>query len=154
MNADEMFRALVLDSLSVVGLQAQMQQGPEARGVECHAHVEFQLTPAAVEGAQPPQFTLQTRLTCVGTPVRAPQRPKLFELEIRAVATYRQVAAGAISAGDFATHHTVFARHLFPALSLRAQALLQDLGMQNIRLPVDLPQQPAPAAEAGPVVLN
>lgn len=149
-----MFRTLTLDSLSVTGLQAQLQQGADTRGVECHAHVEFQLTPNALEGSAPPQFTLQTRLTCTGTPVRAPQRPKLFEIEIRAVAVYRQIASGTISAGDFATHHTVFARHLFPALSLRCQALLHDLGMQNIRLPVDLPQQPQQAAEQGPVVLN
>lgn len=153
MNADEMFRALTLESLSVTGLQAQAQQGPEARGVECHAHVEFQLTPSLAEGAQPPLFVLQIRLGCVGTPVRGPNRQKLFDLEIRALAHYRQVAPGAISANDFATHHTVFARHLFAALSLRAQALLADLGMQNIRLPLDLPQQAAPT-DAAPVVLN
>lgn len=153
MNADEMFRSLTLESISITGLQAQLQQGVEARGVECHAHVEFQLTPNQVEGAQPMLFVLQTRLSCVGTPLRGSNRSKLFDLEIRASANYRQVGAGAIAVGDFATHHTVFARHLFAALSLRAQSLLQDLGMQNIRLPLDLPQELS-AAQQGPVVLN
>jgi hypothetical protein len=153
MTADEMFRALTLEGLSIHGLKAEMHQTGDARGVECTAHVEFQLTPSAVEGSSPPQFALQTRLTCAGTPVRG-NRARLFDLEIRAVATYRQIASGSLSANDFAIHHTVFARHLFPAMSLRAQALLHDLGMQNIRLPVDLPQQPDPRAEQGPVVLN
>lgn len=153
MTSDELFRNLTLESLSLTAIQAQLQ-GNEARSTECNAHVEFQLTPSAVEGSMPPQFALQTRLTCVGTPVRAPQPQKLFDLEIRALAIYRQVGGEALNAADFATHHTVLARQLFPVLSARAQGLLQELGLHSIRLPLDLPQQLNQNPAPGTVVLN
>ncbi|MCB1601341.1 MAG: hypothetical protein KDI66_15090 [Xanthomonadales bacterium] len=154
MTADELFRWLTLENLSLTGMQAALH-GNEARTTECNAHVEFQLTPSAVEGTVPPQFALQTRLTCVGTPVRGVPGTKLFDLEIRAVALYRQIGGESLNATDFATHHTVLARQLFPVLSIRAQTLLQDLGLHNIRLPMDLPQQlNQNPPTAGPVVLN
>ncbi len=154
MTAEELFRLLTLENLSLTGLQAQLQQGVEVRNVECNAHVEFQLTPTLIEGSSPPQFALQIRLTCVGTPIRGAQRSKLFDLEIRAVAMYRQVGGEALNATDFASHHAICARQLFPALSARAQGLLADLGLQNIRLPLDLPRQLSANADQGPVVLN
>lgn len=154
MTADELFRQLTLESLSLTSLQAQLQPGQEARNVECNAHVELQLTPTIVEGANPPQFALQVRLTCIGTPIRGAQRNKLFDLEIRAVALYRQVSGEALSAALFATHHAMCARQLFPVLSTRAQGLLSELGLTSIRLPLDLPQQLSPSSNQGPVVLN
>lgn len=154
MTADELFRQLTLDSLSFTSLQAQLLQGQEMRNVECNAHVELQLTPNAVEGSNPPQFALQIRLTCVGTPSRGVQRNRLFDLEIRALAIYRQISGEAFGAAVFAANHAVCARQLFPALSSRAQGLLSDLGLTSIRLPIDLPQQMAPSENQGPVVLN
>jgi hypothetical protein len=154
MTSDELFRQLTLESLSITSLQAQLLQGQEMRNVECNAHVELQLTPSVVEGANPPQFALQIRLTCIGTPTRGVQRNRLFDLEIRALAMYRQVAGEAFGAAVFAANHAVCARQLFPALAARAQALLSDLGLTSIRLPLDLPQQLAPAGNHGPVVLN
>jgi hypothetical protein len=154
MTADELFRQLTLESLSITSLQAQLLQGQEMRNVECNAHVELQLTPSAVEGAHPPQFALQVRLTCVGTPTRGVQRNRLFDLEIRALAMYRQVAGEVFGAAVFAANHAVCARQLFPALVARAQGLLSDLGMTSIRLPLDLPQQLTPTENQGPVVLN
>lgn len=154
MTAEELFRLLTLESLSFTGLQAQLQQGVEVRNVECNAHVEFQLTPTAVEGSTPPQFALQIRLTCVGTPVRTTQRSKLFDLEIRAVAIYRQIGGELLTPTDFASHHAICARQLFPTLAGRAQVLLADLGLQNIRLPLDLPRELSASADQGPVVLN
>jgi hypothetical protein len=154
MTADELFRLLTLESLSFTSMQAQLLQGQEMRNVECNAHVELQLTPTAVEGANPPQFALQIRLTCVGTPTRGVQRSRLFDLEIRALAIYRQVAGETLGASTFATNHAVCARQLFPALATRAQGLLSDLGLTSIRLPLDLPQQMAPTENQGPVVLN
>ena len=154
MTADELFRQLILESLSLTSLQAQLQPGQDVRNVECNAHVELQLTPTVVEGATPPQFALQIRLTCIGTPIRGVNRNKLFDLEIRAVAIYRQVSGEALSAAQFATHHAMCARQLFPALASRAQGLLSDLGLTSIRLPLDLPQQLTPSENQGPVVLN
>lgn len=154
MTADELFRLLTLETMSTTALQAQLQPGNDVRNVECNAHVEFQLTPSAIEGSNPAQFALQVRLTCIGTPLRNVQRNKLFDLEIRGVAIYRQVAGDTLAAADFASNHTVFARQLFPILAVRAQALLQELGLANIRLPLDLPQQLSASAEQGPVVLN
>lgn len=154
MTSDELFRSLTLESLSITSLQAQLLQGQEMRNVECHAHVELQLTPTAVEGAIPPQFALQIRLTCVGTPTRGVQRNRLFDLEIRALAMYRQVAGEALGVATFAANHAACARQLFPALASRAQGLLADLGLTSIRLPLDLPQQMTPTENHGPVVLN
>ncbi len=153
MSAEELFRLLTLESFSMSMLQAQLHQGNEARTAECNAHVEFQLTPTHIEGSAPAQFALQVRLSCVGTPVRGTPRNKLFELELRATALYRQHAGEALQPNDFATHHTIFARQLFPTLVTRAQAMLQELGLYTIRLPLDLPQQLTPANQ-GPVVLN
>lgn len=153
MNSDELFRCLTLESLSYTSLQAQLHAN-EARNIECNAHVEFQLTPSAVEGSMPPQFALQTRLTCIGTAMRGAPGNKLFELEIRALGLYRQIFGEVYSATDFATHHTVLARQLFPVLSARAQRLLQDLGLHSIRLPMDLPQQLNQNTAHGSVVLN
>ena len=154
MTADELFRQLMLESLSLTSLQAQLQPGQDVRNVECNAHVELQLTPTVVEGANPPQFALQIRLTCIGTPIRGAHRNKLFDLEIRAVAIYRQVGAEVLTAAVFAAHHAMCARQLFPALASRAQGLLADLGLSNIRLPLDLPQQLTTSENQGPVVLN
>lgn len=140
MTPDELFRALSLESLSTTALQAQIPPGSDARGVECNAHVEFQLTPSAVDGANPPQFALQIRFSCHGTPMRGASRNRLFELEIKALALYRQTGA-TISLAEFTANHTVMARQLFPTLAGRAQDLLDRLGLHTIRLPLDLPQE-------------
>lgn len=148
MTADEMYRALSLESLSYTAVQAQLPAGSDARTTECNAHVEFQLTPSGVEGSAPPQYALQIRFSCTGTPLRGPARTRLFEIELKALAIYRQTGAG-VTLADFSGNHTVLARQLFPALAGRAQDLLERLGLHTIRLPLDLPQEiSAPAAGA------
>ena len=154
MTADELFRSLSLDSMSISGLQAQLTQGVAVRDTECNAHVEFQLTPSAVEGANPAQFALHIRLTCNGTPMRATNKTKLFELEIKALAIYRISGADSVSFGDFGANHTVFARQMFPALAQRAHGLLEQLGLHSIRLPLDLPHEINTGQSNAPLVLN
>lgn len=153
MTADEVYRNLALEGLTVTSLSAQAHQYP-ARDTECNAHVEFQLTPSAVEGAIPPQFALLVRLSCHGTPARldfGKRGERLFELELRAQATYRQTGSDTIVLSDFTTHHTIFARQLFPALVFRAQELLERLGLSAIRLPLDLPQEVSRSVPGPPV---
>ncbi len=155
MTPDELFRMLSLDSISVSALQAQLTPGVNVRDTECNAHVEFQLTPSAVENVSPPQFALQIRLSCNGTPLRGNTKQRLFDLEIKALAVYRQSTAEMVALSDFSANHTVFARQVFPALALRAQALLEQLGLHNIRLPVDLPHDLGNSGQTTtPVVLN
>ena len=154
MTADELFRMLSLDSISISGLQAQLTQGSNVRDTECNAHVEFQLTPSAVDGANPPQFALHIRLSCNGTPMRATNKTKLFELEIKALAIYRMSGSDSVSVADFSANHTVFARRVFPALAQRAQMLLEQLGLHSIRLPLDLPHEINAGQNSAPLVLN
>ncbi len=154
MTPDELFRMLSLDSLSISSVQAHLMQGGVVRDTECNAHVEFQLTPSAVDGANPPQFALQIRLSCNGTPVRGANKARLFELEIKALAIYRQTSADQVPLNDFSANHTVFARQVFPALAMRAQALLEQLGLHSIRLPLDLPHEVNGGQGSAPVVLN
>lgn len=153
MTADEMFRALSLESLSYTGVQAQIPPGTDARNTECNAHVEFQLTPSAVEGASPPQYALQIRFSCTGTPLRGSARQRLFEIELKALAIYRQ-SSGGVTLAEFSSHHTILARQLFPALAGRAQDLLERLGLHTIRLPLDLPQEIAAPAGGVTGTLN
>lgn len=143
MSADAVYRNLSLESLSVSALNAQLRSAV-GHQPECNAHVEFQLTPTAVEGAIPAQFALQIRLSCHGTPLRMDfnnRGDRLFELELRATAIYRQLGPESVSMADFTSWHTCFARQLFPALIFRAQELLERLGLPGIRLPLDLPQE-------------
>ena len=154
MTPDELFRMLSLDSLSMSSVQAHLTQGGVKRDTECNAHVEFQLTPSAVDGANPPQFALQIRLSCNGTPVRNASKGRLFELEIKALAIYRQTSADPVPLNDFSANHTVFARQVFPALAMRAQALLEQLGLHSIRLPLDLPHEVNGVQGSAPIVLN
>lgn len=153
MTPDELYRALSLESLSTTSLQAQIPSGVDPRNTECNAHVEFQLTPNGVEGATPPQYALQIRLTCTGTPARGNPRTRLFELEIKALALYRQTGI-AVSLNDFTSNHTVLARQLFPLLASRAQDLLERLGLHAIRLPLDLPQEMSVPQGAVSATLN
>lgn len=155
MSPEELFRALTLESLSTTSLRAEIPTGSDPRAAsECHAHVEFQLTPSTVEGSQPPQFALHIRLGCIGTPLRAGQRTqRLFEIEIKSTAIYRQGGLS-VSLADFGGHHTAFARQLFPALVSRAQDLLDRLGLHAVRLPLDLPQEVSQPAEVATGVLN
>lgn len=154
MTPDELFRMLSLDSLNFSSFQAHITQGGSLRDIECNAHVEFQLTPSTVDGANPPQFALHIRLTCNGTPVRDPSKTRLFELEIKSLAIYRQTGADSVSINDFSANHTVFARQVFPVLAMRAQALLEQLGLHSIRLPLDLPHEVNAGQNSAPLVLN
>ena len=113
------------------------------------------MTPSAVENAAPAQFALHIRLSCNGTPIRGNTKTRLFDLEIKALAIYRQATTEPVSLSDFSANHTVFARQVFPALALRAQSLLEQLGLHNIRLPVDLPHDLNNSGQTTtPVVLN
>jgi hypothetical protein len=155
MSPEFLFRALTLESLTTSSLRAEIPTGSDPRAAaECHAHVEFQLTPSAVEGSQPPQFALHVRLGCVGTPLRPGQRTqRLFEIEIKSTAIYRQ-SGPAVSLADFGAHHTAFARQLFPVLASRAQDLLDRLGLHAVRLPLDLPQEISQSPEVATGALN
>lgn len=138
----------------MLGVRAEVPDDLRLRELESHAHVELQLTPSGVEGNAQYQFALRIRLLCTGTAAKAKVSSKLFEIELKAYAFYRQVALGQIPLEEFTANHTVFARQLFPALASRAQSLLDMLGLANIRIPLDLPPQPVQMEPPANVRLN
>lgn len=142
MSTESVYRNLVLEALQLQKVQAEVLVA-NARETPCHAHIEFQLTPMPIEGGSATQAALRVRLMCHGTPHHDAQQ-RLFQLEVGGIAWFR-AQHDAIDFSQFSEVHTVFARQLFPSFVLRAQGLLQDLGLVQIRLPIDLPQQPLPS---------
>jgi hypothetical protein len=147
MTANDLYHSLQLEALTLQGVRAEVTDDGRLREMECNAHVELQLTPLTVDQRANYQFALKIKLSCTGTPAKIQSNARVFDLELRALALYRQASMAPVSVEQFSADHTVFARQLFPALAMRAQALLDSLGMSNIRIPVDLPPQPV-AVEA------
>ncbi len=154
MSPLDLYHSLQLESLLMLGVRAEVPDDLRLRELESHAHVELQLTPSGVEGNAQYQFALRIRLLCTGTAAKVKVSSKLFEIELKAYAFYRQVALGQIPLEEFTANHTVFARQLFPALASRAQSLLDMLGLANIRIPLDLPPQPVQMEPPANVRLN
>jgi hypothetical protein len=138
----------LLEYFSLAGYQVVKIGGELFRQVpqseHCQARVELNLTPQAPDGpAQfPGGFVIAVRFGVLGLPPFGAEDERLFALEVILNAAYRQELGAPIEFHEFQQHHTSLARQLFPLLQSHARQLLDTLGLQQVRLPIDLFTRP------------
>jgi len=111
---------------------------------QCQARVELNMTPQPPDGpgAFPGGFVVAVRYGVLGTPPFGRDDERYFGLEVIVNAAYRQELGEPISFAAFQEHHTSLTRQLFPLLYSYAQRALGELGLCQIRLPLDIFPRP------------
>ncbi len=104
----------------------------------CQARIELKFTPQMPNDPSKTQGQLlQVRLSVVGLPQSGREDERFFTLEILINAHYRP--QGTDPGFDiFNRAHTSLTRQLLPLLQRRAVALLMEVGLNQIHLPMDL----------------
>lgn len=104
----------------------------------CQARIELKFTPQVPNGPAKNQGQLlQVRLSVLGLPQSGREEERFFTLEILINAHYRP--QGTDPGFDiFNRAHTSLTRQLLPLLQRRAVALLTEVGLHQIHLPIDL----------------
>jgi hypothetical protein len=125
---------------------------PARPNEQTDARVELKLSPLqpSVPNDLPPGVcVMQARLHVLGIPPGEPETQRLFEVDIAFNALYqpntdaRGKPLAELSFQTFCDAHGSLTRQLLPMLERRASALLAELGLHHIRLPMDLSQPKA-----------
>lgn len=104
----------------------------------CQARIELKFTPQVPNDASKNQGQmLQVKLSVVGLPQSGREEERFFILEILINALYRPQGTDP-GFEIFNRAHTSLTRQLLPLLQRRAVALLTEVGLHQIHLPIDL----------------
>lgn len=137
----------LLDTFALRHTQISKIQGelldtvPADRNLQ--AKVELNLTPRktrAGDNEEQPAFQVSATLSCDGG-VEGEDK-KVFKLQIVMHAVYHQLHGPAINFETFSKHHTTLNRQIYPLINQHLRNLLQQLGLEQVRLPFDLIETP------------
>jgi len=104
----------------------------------CQARIELKFTPQVLnDPARAQGQMLQVKLSVVGLPQTGREDERYFTLEILINAHYRPQGTDP-GFEIFNRAHTSLTRQLLPLLQRRAMALLTEVGLHQIHLPIDL----------------
>lgn len=149
----DLLKQLVMAEARLVRLSAELVRQPDA-SQELSTKIEFKLVPLQPEAADEqhaaqakPTHQLQARLSCKGANVSKAASEPVFSVECMMQMSYRQVLGPALAFDEFKAHHMSLSRQIYPLLIQQAQPLLAQLGLQQVRLPMDMLQLKASAAE-------
>ncbi len=137
----ELINQLVLGEMRVVKLAAEAKRTVDPQR-ELNTHVEVKLTPLQVE--QEATFVVRAQLVCNGTQTKPDPESNadatVFSIDCLLQLTYRQVRGAQIDFGQFQSSHMQLNRQIYPLLIAQVQPLLSQLGLHQVRLPVDMLQ--------------
>lgn len=138
----------ILQHVQLTLLKAEVLQLVKDQG-QREAKVELQLTPRLLQadsGEELPAYQVSARLSCCSGS-RGKEEP-LFTAEVRLEAVYRQVSGEALDIAEFTAHHGSLTRQIYPLLQQELRALMNRMGLEQVRLPFDVAAQPdSPDAE-------
>ncbi len=112
------------------------------------AKVELKLTPREMPTDQGVhQFQVTARMLCRGSREADTSDKPLFTIELVMQAVYRQFTGEPLSFEVFSQNHGSLTRQLYPLMHHQLQPVFKQFGLDQVRLPYDLfnqPQEPAP----------
>jgi hypothetical protein len=108
------------------------------------AKVELKLTPREMPGEhEVPQYQVTARMVCRGNREADNSEKPLFTIELVLQAVYRQLQGEPMSFQVFSQHHGSLTRQLYPLIHHQLQPVFKQFGLDQVRLPYDLVNQPA-----------
>jgi len=119
-------------------LRAELHQAVDARA-PIQAQVELNLAPAqlqAVAAGSLPTYQVTATLSCSGR-AQSDER-ELFTLKLVMQMAYRQIQGDPMPFEAFQQQHSGLARQIYPLLHHQLRPVLQQLGLDQVRLPYDL----------------
>jgi hypothetical protein len=103
----------------------------------CQARIELKFTPQPTDPSRFQGQLLQAVLSVQGFSQKTREEERIFAAEVGINAIYRPI--GTDPGFDvFNRAHTSLTRQLLPLLQRRVVALLSEVGLQHIQLPIDL----------------
>ena len=135
MNLLERF---VLHHLQPTVLKAEVVKMVKDYGTQ-EAKVELSLAPRMVKadsGDELPAYQVTARLSC-RSGAKGKDEP-VFKAQVGFEAVYQQVAGEPVDIAEFTANHASLTRQLYPLLQQELRALMNRVGLEQIRLPYDL----------------
>lgn len=129
----------VLQHVQVSLLEARLLKTVKGSGSR-EARVELKLAPRPMKtdsGDEPPAYQVSATLSCEGGS-DDDDAPK-FVARIGVEAVYQQIEGEPLDVTEFGSHHASLTRQLYPLLQQELRMLLIRLGLEQLRLPFDLP---------------
>ena len=129
----------ILQHVQVSLLEAKLKATPTASGSR-EAQVELKLSPRPVKtdsGDALPAYQVSARLSCRSD--SADGSAPSFIARVGVEAIYQQIDGEALDMSDFSAHHGSLTRQLYPLLAQELRLLLIRLGLEQVKLPFDLP---------------
>jgi hypothetical protein len=106
------------------------------------AKVELSLAPRMVKtdsGDELPAYQVTARLSCRSG--AAGRDEPIFKAQVGFEAVYQQVSGEPVDIAEFTANHASLTRQLYPLLQQELRALMNRVGLEQIRLPFDLAAQ-------------
>jgi hypothetical protein len=105
------------------------------------ARVELKLAPRPMKtdsGEELPAYQVSAKLSCEGGSKEDKEAPH-FVANVGIEAIYQQTEGEPVDISEFSSHHASLTRQLYPLLQQELRLLLIRLGLEQLRLPFDLP---------------
>ena len=129
----------ILHHVQLSLLQAKLIATPKTQGAR-EAKVELKLVPRIVKtdsGEELPSYQVSARLSC-RTGDKEDGGPR-FDARVGIEAIYRQIDGDPLDLSEFSAHHASLTRQLYPMMQQELRMLLVRLGLEQVKLPYDLP---------------
>lgn len=106
------------------------------------AKVELKLTPSEMKSdGEVPQYQVTARMLCRGHREGAEAQDPLFTIELVLQAVYRQFRGEPVNFQTFTASHGSLTRQLYPLIHHQLQPVFKQFGLDQVKLPYDLPTQ-------------
>ncbi len=120
-------------------LEAKLRSPAKGHGSR-EARVELKLMPRPVKtdsGDEPPAYQVSAQLSCKGG-AEGDVAPS-FVARVGVEAVYQQIEGDPLDVTEFSAHHASLTRQLYPLLQQELRLMLMRLGLEQVKLPFDLP---------------
>jgi len=106
------------------------------------AKVELKLTPRDMPADDDvPQYQVTARMMCRGHREGVELREPLFTVELVLQAVYRQFSGSEVDFETFTASHGSLTRQLYPLIHHQLMPVFKQFGLDQVKLPYDLPGQ-------------
>jgi len=106
------------------------------------AKVELKLTPRDMhKDDDTAQYQVTARLLCRGNREGSESIEPLFTVELVVQAVYRQFCGDPVDFETFTACHSSLTRQLYPLIHHQLKPVLKQFGLDQVKLPYDLPGQ-------------
>jgi hypothetical protein len=133
--------SFVLQHLQPTVLKVEVLNMVKDTGTQ-EAKVELSLAPRMVKtdsGDELPAYQVTARLSCRSGAAGKDQ--PVFKAQVGFEAVYQQVSGEPVDIAEFTANHASLTRQLYPLLQQELRALMNRVGLEQIRLPFDLAAQ-------------